>query len=154
MEKSSTAKRVLFLTPDYPMWDGGVSVLADKFASFFCRHGHSVTVATPFQLTQDRAFDARQSHRILRLKNVKDRYLKYHYAHWKLRHLLGSEAFHHIVCLTWHPFANAALVIRGGKFDGDGQWQRFSGEPLATTLLETAHASGISSGRSCGVLQQ
>ncbi len=126
-------KRVLFLTPDYPMWDGGVSVLADKFASFFCRHGRSVTVATPFQLTQDRAFDAWQSHRILRWKNVKDRYLKYYYAHWKLRHLLGSEAFHHIVCLTWHPFANAArrysrganlTVMANGNDFLENRWQR------------------------------
>lgn len=126
-------KRVLFLTPDYPMWDGGVSVLAEKFASFFCAHGHTVTVAAPLQLAEDEAFDDRQSHRILRWKNVKDRYLKYYFAHWKLRRLLGREMFDHIVCLTWHPFANAAsrnlrganlTVMANGNDFLESRWQR------------------------------
>jgi phosphatidylinositol alpha-1,6-mannosyltransferase len=133
MEKTAPAKRILFLTPDYPMWDGGVSVLADKFALFFCRHGHTVTVATPLQLAEDKAFDHRQPHRVLRWKNVKDRYLKFFYAQWKLRRLLGRETFDHVICLTWHPFANAAFrysqgtnltVMANGNDFLENRWQR------------------------------
>ena len=133
MEKTNKGKRVLFLTPDFPMWDGGVSVLAEKFASFFCSHGHAVTVATPLQLAEDEVFDARQPHRILRWKNVKDRYFKYYFAHWKLCRLLGRERFDHIVCLTWHPFANAVhrysrgtnlTIMANGNDFLENRWQR------------------------------
>ena len=84
---------------------------AEKLAEFLTRAGHDVTVATPHQLPGDDAFDARQRYRVRRLRNVKDRYLKYAYSHWRLRPLLRGWTFDHVIALTWFPYANAALHL-------------------------------------------
>jgi phosphatidylinositol alpha-1,6-mannosyltransferase len=122
--------KILLATPDFPLWDGGVAVWAEKLAEFFARAGHDVTVLTPRQLPGDDEFDAARKYRVLRTRNVKARRIKYAYAHWRTRLLLRVEKFDHAIALTWYPFANAlagqvplTLFAHGNDFM-ETRWQQ------------------------------
>ena len=41
--------KILVATPDFPLWDGGISTMAYEVASGFKRLGHEVGVMTPLQ---------------------------------------------------------------------------------------------------------
>lgn len=124
---------ILLFSPDFPPWDGGVAVWAEKLAQFVMRQGRHVVVAAPQQLAEDAAFDARQSYPVVRLRSFKDRYLKYVSAHLTVRRLVRAYRPAHILALTWHPFANAALrwapaapltLIAHGNDFMESRWQR------------------------------
>ena len=132
-QPSSDSGVTLLLTPDFPPWDGGVAVWAEKLAQFLTRQGRSVVVAAPQQLAEDAQFDARQPYPVVRLRNFKARYLKYLSAHFTVRRLVKTHRPAHILALTWHPFANAALrwapaapltLIAHGNDFMELRWQR------------------------------
>lgn len=125
--------KVLIVTADFPRWDGGVAVLGEKLAEFMRRDGVDVTVLTPLQLPGDVEFDLGQKYRILRTRNVKDRYLKYFYASWRVKRLMGREKFDAVLATTWFPFAPAVLdvsprvplaVMAHGNDFLETRWQR------------------------------
>lgn len=101
--------KLLILTPDFPPWDGGVAVWAEKIAKFLTLHGCQVVVAAPQQLAEDAEFDRSQSYKVVRLKNLKARYLKYFWAKFAVKLLLRAHKPSHILILTWYPYANAVL---------------------------------------------
>ncbi|MEI8341806.1 MAG: glycosyltransferase family 4 protein [Verrucomicrobiota bacterium] len=103
--------KFLILTPDFPLWDGGVAAWAEKLSFFLTRSGHDVHVATPLQLPGDPDFDARQHYHVTRLRNLKDRYFKYAYSHLRLGSLFKNGKYDHLIALTWFPYANAALRL-------------------------------------------
>ena len=132
-QPASDSGVTLLLTPDFPPWDGGVAVWAEKLAQFLTRQDRRVVVAAPQQLAQDAAFDARQPYPVVRLRSFKDRYLKYLSAHFTVRRLAQAHRPAHILALTWHPFANAALrwapavpltLIAHGNDFMESRWQR------------------------------
>lgn len=125
--------KALIVTADFPRWDGGVAVLGEKLAEFMSRAGAEVTVVTPLQCPEDRAFDAAQRYRVLRVRNVKDRFLKYLCARWFLGRLMSRETFDAVLATTWFPFAPAALnaapsvpltVMAHGNDFLEQRWQR------------------------------
>ena len=103
------ASKLLILTPDFPPWDGGVAVWAEKTAKFLTRQGCKVIVAAPHQLAEDAEFDRAQPYQVVRLKNWKAKYLKYVWAKFAVRRLLREHQPSHILILTWYPYANAVL---------------------------------------------
>lgn len=125
--------RFLILSPDFPMWDGGVCVWAEKLAKHLCSRGHFVHVITPLQLPEDVEFDKLCNFKITRTRNIKDRYYKYYYAHWKVFSILRKDYFDHVIATTWFPYANAALyfgkipvtIIAHGNDFLEKRWQRW-----------------------------
>ncbi len=101
--------KLLILSPDFPVWDGGVAVFAEKLATGFAAAGQQVTVLTPRQLPGDADFDRGLTYPVRRTRNVKDRYLKYLYAGWMLHRLFRSMSFDAVLSTTWFPYANAVL---------------------------------------------
>jgi len=137
--------RFLIVTPDFPTWDGGVAVWAEKLADFLTRGGHDVTVATPRQLDGDNAFDLRQKYKVHRLPNTKDRYLKYFLAAPRLKRFFRHGQFDQILALTWFPYANGILRHAGsipltlfahGNDFLEARWQR----PFWKKRMQTAFA--------------
>ena len=102
--------RILILTPDFPLWDGGVAAVAENLADFLQRAGQHVTVFTPTQTPHDAAFDDGQKYRVIRLRNLKDRFYKYFLGHWRLRSLLIRERFDCILATNWFPYAPIAVA--------------------------------------------
>lgn len=101
--------RILLLTPDFPLWDGGVSAWAGKLAHWLPQLGHDLTVLTPRQLPGDTAHDASLPCTVLRTPNLKDRHAKYFFAHLRLALLRSQPPFDAILATTWHPYALPAL---------------------------------------------
>ncbi len=125
--------KLLIASPDFPCWDGGVAVWAEKLAGHGARQGADITAFTPRQLPQDSEFDAAQSYRVMRVRNVKDRYLKYVYSQWRLGRLLARERFDAVLSTTWYPYANPAIRAAGstpvfimahGNDFLEARWQR------------------------------
>jgi phosphatidylinositol alpha-1,6-mannosyltransferase len=140
------AKKVLILTADFPLWDGGVSVFGEKLAKHLHLNGHFVDVLTPKQLKNDPEYDKSVPFTVKRLKNIKDRYLKYFYSYFAL--FLNRKAYDAIIVTTWFPYANAALALfpktpiylfaHGNDFL-EKRWQKPFWNKRMTEAFEKAH---------------
>ena len=141
--------KVLIVTADFPKWDGGVAVLGEKLAGFMHKDGVDVAVLTPLQLDGDAEFDRQQGYRIIRTRNIKDRYLKYVYASWCVRRRMNREKFDAVLATTWFPFAPAALnfspkvpvsVMAHGNDFLEPRWQkRFWNRRMSRVFHQASH---------------
>ncbi len=110
------AVRILVVTPDFPLWDGGISTVAQEWAGGLHRLGHEVVVLTPSQDPGDREFDGKLPYETIRLRNVKSRHAKTLYHAWEAIRLCRRRRFDIIVATVWYPSGIAAYCAsrRGG----------------------------------------
>ena len=75
--KTSDHLNIVIHTPDFPLWDGGISTVAYEYAKTLQGFGHGVTVITPEQTDKDRGWDHARPFSVLRLKKRKAFWLQY-----------------------------------------------------------------------------
>jgi len=102
--------KVLVATPDFPLWDGGISTMAFEVASGFKRLGHEVGVMTPLQSRGGDCleFDAALPFRVFRIRNIKDHFLKSVYHDFKMGQLMRNHGFDIVLAQSWYPSGIAA----------------------------------------------
>ena len=100
--------RVLVVTPDFPLWDGGISTVALEWSGGLHRLGHEIVVLTPSQDPGDREFDGKLPYETIRLRNVKARHAKTLYHVWEAIRLCRHGRFDVIVATVWYPSGIAA----------------------------------------------
>jgi phosphatidylinositol alpha-1,6-mannosyltransferase len=100
--------KILVITPDFPLWDGGISTVALEWAGGLHRLGHEITVLTPSQDTGDLEFDEKLPYETIRLRNVKARHAKTLYHAWEAIRLCRRRRFDVIVATVWYPSGIAA----------------------------------------------
>jgi len=100
--------RILVVTPDFPLWDGGISTVALEWAGGLHRLGHEIVVLTPSQDPGDREFDGKLPYETIRLRNVKARHAKTLYHVWEAIRLCRHGRFDVIVATVWYPSGIAA----------------------------------------------
>lgn len=144
--------KILILSADFPTWDGGVAVWAEKSALHLQHLGHEVTVVTPRQRDlADDQFDLSCPYGVIRLKNVKDRYKKYFKYRYDLWKLLRREQFDlFLSASSWFPFANAVMhlapqtplytIVHGNDFL-EKRWFSFFWKPRMQRAF--THSKGI-----------
>jgi phosphatidylinositol alpha-1,6-mannosyltransferase len=108
--------KILVITPDFPLWDGGISTVALEMSGGLHRLGHEVVVLAPAQDPGDREFDGTLPYEIVRLRNVKARHAKTLYHAWAVIRLCRRRRFDVIVATVWYPSGIAAYV--GSRFGG------------------------------------
>jgi phosphatidylinositol alpha-1,6-mannosyltransferase len=100
--------KILFITPDFPLWDGGISTIASEMAGGLQRLGHEIVVLAPSQDPGDREFDGKLPYETIRLRNVKARHAKTLYHAWAAIGLGRQRRFDVIVATVWYPSGIAA----------------------------------------------
>ena len=85
--------RILVVTPDFPLWDGGISTVAMEWSGGLHRLGHEVVVLTPLQDPGDLEFDRKLPYKTIRLRNVKARHAKTLYHAWEAIRLCRQRRF-------------------------------------------------------------
>lgn len=115
--------RILVVTPDFPLWDGGIATVALEMSGGLHRLGHEVVVLAPAQDPRDREFDGTLPYGIVRLRNVKARHAKTLYHAWAVIRLCGRRRFDVIVATVWYPSGIAAYCA-----------SRFFGVPFAVMI--------------------
>ncbi|MGZ8461031.1 MAG: glycosyltransferase family 4 protein, partial [Candidatus Deferrimicrobiaceae bacterium] len=100
--------RILVVTPDFPLWDGGISTVALEWSGGLHRLGHEIVVLTPSQDPGDREFDRKLPYETIRLRNVKARHAKTLYHVWAAIRLCRQRRFDVIVATVWYPSGIAA----------------------------------------------
>lgn len=103
--------KILIATPDFPLWDGGISTVSYEVAMGLHRMGHDVSVLTPLQSTSDRNFDSTLPLKIFRIKNIKDHYLKKYYHIFKMNQLMKKYRFDLVMAQSWYPSGIAARDV-------------------------------------------
>ena len=74
--------KILVVTPDFPLWDGGISTVALEVSNGLQRLGHEIVVLAPSQDPGDREYDGTLPYETVRLRNVKSRHVKTLYHAW------------------------------------------------------------------------
>ncbi|MFW6147364.1 MAG: glycosyltransferase family 4 protein [Thermodesulfobacteriota bacterium] len=109
--------QVLLVTPDFPLWDGGISTVSYELTKALNNIGVSTTVVTPLQTTGDLHFDRSLSFNVVRLANPKARIIAPYYQRLRLVSLLLRFRPQGIIACCWFPcgFALAKLkrLIKG-----------------------------------------
>ena len=100
--------RILVVTPDFPLWDGGISTVALEVSNGLHRLGHEIVVLAPSQDPGDREFDRKLPYETIRLRNVKSRHVKTLYHAWVTTCLERSRRFDVIMAQSWFPSGIAA----------------------------------------------
>lgn len=103
--------KVLIVTPDFPLWDGGIATVAFEVASGFARRGHQVGVVAPQQHADDREFDRSLPFAVFRLRNVKDKYLKMAHHAIALDRIVRQHGFEYLLAQSWYPSGIAAAFV-------------------------------------------
>ena len=115
--------RILVITPDFPLWDGGISTVALEWSGGLHRLGHEIMVLTPSQDPGDREFDRKLPYETIRLRNVKARHAKTLYHIRAAIRLCRQRRFDVIVATVWYPSGIAAYCV-----------SRFCGVPFAVMV--------------------
>lgn len=115
--------RILIVTPDFPLWDGGISTVALEVAGGLHRLGHEIVVLAPSQDPGDREFDRTLPYETIRLRNVKARHAKTLYHIGATIRLERQRRFDVIFALVWYPSGIAAYCA-----------SRFSGVPFTVMV--------------------
>jgi phosphatidylinositol alpha-1,6-mannosyltransferase len=105
--------RILIATPDFPLWDGGIATVAYEMALGLNRLGHAISVMAPMQTDADPKFDSTLPCEVIRIKNVKDHYVKPYYHSYRLGRILKSGAFDLVMSQSWYPSGIAACAAAG-----------------------------------------
>ncbi len=105
--------KILIATPDFPLWDGGISMVSYEMAVGLHRSGHDVSVLAPLQLAGDSNFDSTLPLKVFRIKNIKDHFLKPHYHTFKMKQLMKKNDFDLIMAQSWYPSGIAAAYLAG-----------------------------------------
>jgi phosphatidylinositol alpha-1,6-mannosyltransferase len=100
--------KILVVTPDFPLWDGGISTVAQEVSSGLHRLGHEIVVLAPSQDPRDREHDRTLPYETVRLRNVKARHAKTLYHIWATTGLAGRGRFDIIMAQAWYPSGIAA----------------------------------------------
>ena len=103
--------KILIATPDFPLWDGGISTVSFEVAMGLHRIGHDISVLTPLQNPSDINFDSTLPFKIFRIKNIKDHYLKTYYHIMKMNQLIKKYKFDLIMAQSWYPSGIAAVNV-------------------------------------------
>jgi glycosyltransferase involved in cell wall biosynthesis len=93
---------ILIHTPDFPLWDGGISTVACDYAKALTLAGHRVVVVTPEQTPEDRPWDQHQPFRILRTKKHKAFWLQFLDGLRVTRKLMHSVSFDFAISQRWN----------------------------------------------------
>jgi len=111
--------RILVVTPDFPLWDGGIATVALEVSNGLQRLGHEIAVLTPSQDPVDREFDRELPYETIRLRNVKARHAKTLYHAWAAIRICRQRRFDVIVATVWYPSGIAAYCasrVTGAPF--------------------------------------
>jgi phosphatidylinositol alpha-1,6-mannosyltransferase len=100
--------KILVVTPDFPLWDGGIATVALEVSNGLQRLGHEIAVLTPSQDPGDREFDRKLPYETIRLRNVKARHAKTLYHAWAAIRLCRQRRIDVIVAAVWYPSGIAA----------------------------------------------
>jgi phosphatidylinositol alpha-1,6-mannosyltransferase len=100
--------RILVVTPDFPLWDGGIATVALEVSNGLQRLGHEIVVLAPSQDPGDREYDGTLPYETVRLRNVKSRHVKTLYHAWAAIRLGRQRRFDVIVATVWYPSGIAA----------------------------------------------
>jgi len=102
---------VLLVTPDFPLWDGGISTVSYELTKALNNIGVSTTVVTPQQMPGDLGFDRSLSFNVVRLANPKARITAPYYQRLRLFSLLFRYRPQGTIACCWFPcgFALARL---------------------------------------------
>src|SRR4030065_1622602 len=103
--------KILIATPDFPLWDGGISTVSFEVAMGLHRIGYDISVLTPLQNPSDINFDSTLPFKIFRIKNIKDHYLKTYYHIMKMNQLIKKYKFDLIMAQSWYPSGIAAVNV-------------------------------------------
>lgn len=103
--------KILIATPDFPLWDGGISTVSFEVAMGLHRLGHEISVLTPIQEANDRSFDRTLPFKIFRIRNIKDHYLKTYYHIFRMNQLMKKYKFDLIIAQSWYPSGIAARDV-------------------------------------------
>jgi len=103
--------KILIATPDFPLWEGGISTVSFEVAMGLHRIGHDISVLTPLQNPSDINFDSTLPFKIFRIKNIKDHYLKTYYHIMKMNQLIKKYKFDLIMAQSWYPSGIAAVNV-------------------------------------------
>src|SRR5574341_1935580 len=98
----SKSYNILIHTPDFPLWDGGISTLAFEYAKAFTLAGQRVVVITPEQTPEDRRWDPRQPFRVLRTRKHKAFWLQYVDGLRVARNFVRSSSVDFTMSLRWN----------------------------------------------------
>ena len=105
--------RILVVTPDFPLWDGGIATVALEVSNGLQRLGHEIVVLTPSQDPGDREYDGTLPYEVVRLRNVKSRHVKTLYHAWVTTCLERSRRFDVVMAQSWFPSGIAACCASG-----------------------------------------
>ena len=100
--------RILVVTPDFPLWDGGIATVALEVSNGLHRLGHEIVVLAPSQDPGDREYDGTLPYELVRLRNVKSRHAKTLYHAWVTTCLERSRRFDVVMAQSWFPSGIAA----------------------------------------------
>ena len=100
--------RILVVTPDFPLWDGGIATVALEVSNGLQRLGHEIVVLAPAQEPGDREYDGTLPYEVVRLRNVKSRHVKTLYHAWVTTCLEWSRTFDVVMAQSWFPSGIAA----------------------------------------------
>lgn len=123
-----TPYRILIHTPDFPLWDGGISTLACEYARTLTRLGHLVTVITPLQTGQDKNWDKTQEFRIIRLKKQKAFYLQFFLYLYQTIAETKNVKYDLIISMRWNVSGLICDII--SHRSGIPHFQWFSGNEI------------------------
>lgn len=108
-----SAVRILVVTPDFPLWDGGIATVALEVANGLQRLGHEIVVLAPSQDPRDREYDGTLPYETVRLRNVKARHVKTLYHAWETARLVRLRRFDVVMAQSWFPSGIAACWASG-----------------------------------------
>jgi phosphatidylinositol alpha-1,6-mannosyltransferase len=110
--------KLLIATPDFPLWDGGISTVAFEVAKGFARRGHHVGVMAPRQQPGDREFDRTLPFKVFRVRNLKDKYLKMAYHTIVMDRIVRQHDFGYVMAQSWYPSGIAAAFVSSRRTVG------------------------------------
>ena len=100
--------KILVVTPDFPLWDGGIATVALEVSNGLQRLGHEIVVLAPSQDPGDREYDGTLPYETVRLRNVKARHVKTLYHAWVTTRLERCRKFDVVMAQSWFPSGIAA----------------------------------------------
>jgi phosphatidylinositol alpha-1,6-mannosyltransferase len=102
---------ILLVTPDFPLWDGGISTVSYELTKALNQAGVSTAVVSPQQTPGDLNFDRSLSFDVVRLANPKARIIAPYYQRLRLFSLLHRYRPRAAIACCWFPcgFALAKL---------------------------------------------
>lgn len=115
---------VFLVTPDFPLWDGGISTVSHELSKALNNAGVRTVVISPQQTHGDLRFDSTLTFDVVRLANPKARLIAPYYQRLRLLPLLHRHRPRGTIACCWFPCGLALAKLK-----------RFMNGPLVTIVL-------------------